>query len=688
MGQAAIVSGRVQAVSRAVIRISAGLFFVHFGLRERMAAMGAMWQVGGRRRTSTSAIIGFAVCMVSWGGAPTAGWGQATAPAAASNAAASDRAYEVGSIQLEYDFDRTGQPPVGSLMGLKVKLTETPDQTWAASAKDEAGVEKSLGEIGGGMKLRRSALQAIADRVRKHFSDIGMMAVYARVSEDDIRDGWDDRRKGKDKSLHYKIMLGSVREVRTVGLGERFAQGDTVNNSKHEKLREGSPVKGDVRGTDGKLAAGTGNVLQKESVEGYATRLSRQPGRRVDVAVSASDTPGEVTLDYLVSEGKPWYVFAQVSNTGTKNTSEWREHFGVVDNQFTSNDDILSLDYTTANFSDAAESFSLSYDTPILGDRLRLASTVSGSRFTASDLGIAAPAFKGSEYGIDEQLSLNVAQWRDTFVDVYTGLQWQSITGDGDPASAGQEGTAHFWQPYVGARLERSRDTHSWFADARYIHGFTDADAATVGQLGRIDAERQWSVSRLSLAHTFFLEPLLYPTQFQEGKSTLAHEVALSVRGQYAFGQRVIAQQEQTVGGFYTVRGYPESLVASDDAVLGTVEYRFHVPRAMTPWSPKSGEHRRNMFGDNFRGVPDRAYGRPDWDLILRTFVDAAKTMSNSETQKDQTLVGAGVGAELQIKQNMALRLDLGMALNAVENDTDRVSPGDMRLHVSFMLLY
>ena len=58
-------------------------------------------------------------------------------------------------------------------------------------------------------------------------------------------------------------------------------------------------------------------------------------GRRShsSIAVSQSQVPGGVVLDYLVSEAKPWTVYAQASNTGTKETESWRERFGFIHNQ-------------------------------------------------------------------------------------------------------------------------------------------------------------------------------------------------------------------------------------------------------------------------------------------------------------------------------------------------------------------
>jgi len=165
--------------------------------------------------------------------------------------------------------------------------------------------------------------------------------------------------------------------------------------------------------------------------------------------------------------------------------------------------------------------------------------------------------------------------------------------------------------------------------------------------------------------------------------STLAHEVVLAGRMQYSF-DRLIPQEEEVVGGLFTVRGYDESVVAGDSVFIGSAEYRFHYPRS---GQPKKVEKQRQLFGQPFRWQPEAPYGKADWDLILKGFLDVGKTIQTDRLsfENDDTLVGAGVGVELQIKQNFTIRLDWGFALSEVEGETD---VGDNRLHVVFTALY
>src|SRR6185503_14225262 len=122
----------------------------------------------------------------------------------------------------------------------------------------------------------------------------------------------------------------------------------------------------EVAATQPAAPGGKPSPLRRDLLDNYVSFLNRHPGRHVDVAVSGIDPKehGAVSLDYLVTEAKPWSAYFQVSNTGTKETDEWRERFGYVNNQVTNHDDIFNIDYTTAGFTNSQD-VTVSYDTPI-----------------------------------------------------------------------------------------------------------------------------------------------------------------------------------------------------------------------------------------------------------------------------------------------------------------------------------
>jgi hemolysin activation/secretion protein len=310
-------------------------------------------------------------------------------------------------------------------------------------------------------------------------------------------------------------------------------------------------------------------------------------------------------------------------------------------------------------------------------------------------VGLAAEEFEGDEWMLGGELIANFYQKRELFVDAIAGMRYRSINVTN--ATAQTEGEGSFLEPYIGLRLERSTEEATTSGEAQLLFGFgssiesRDTSAGTSTDtpegLGRIDADEDFVVFQAQVNHSFFIEPVLYPRDrggTLDNVRTLAHEIALSGRMQWAFN-RLIPQEEEVVGGLFTVRGYPESAVAGDSVFIGSVEYRFHYPRSLKPMEVE--KQKPKLFGKNFRWRPEAQYGKADWDLIFKGFLDVGKTIQTDRLsfETNDTLIGTGVGVELQFKQNATLRLDWGFALNEIQNEVDS---GDNRVHVVFTVLY
>jgi hypothetical protein len=112
------------------------------------------------------------------------------------------------------------------------------------------------------------------------------------------------------------------------------------------------------------------------------------------------------------------------------------------------------------------------------------------------------------------------------------------------------------------------------------------------------------------------------------------------------------------------------------------------VPRAFQP-----DEQPGKLFGKPFRYAPQYRYGPVDWDFVLKAFADVARTdvvREESAFESDETLVGAGIGAELAISRNLNVRIDWGFALDEIKDasgDTE-VDVGDNRVHVVITVVF
>ena len=662
----------------------------------------------------TSLLILLACTMAGYSGEPAAPAAPAApAPAAPAPAAPSEVGppLEISDFQLSYGGSGkpksllpkglAGLPKIEDLMQVPVTVGQTAD----AYVAPRPGVTSATFTLAGVPKLTikkfyASAVLSIEQQLVAWLNRKDYIGIFVAPSPDDLVvearvadhkttiTRVDDRRPANQKALHLVIWVGIVTKVRTIASGGRIPPEQRVSNPAHARIIRNSPVQ--AAGAEGATAQ---SLLHKNALERYTNFLSRHPGRRVDLALSSGEGPGAVVLDYLVSENKPWYAFAQISNTGTRNTRRWRERFGYINNELTGNDDILTLDYNTAGF-DVAHAVMASYEAPAGGfDRLRWRVYGSWNKYTASDVGIANLKFDGKDWSLGAELIANVFQWNAFFLDAIAGARYDHhYIKD---RQQGKVGEADVFAPYVGFRFERLTEIASTWGSV--IYEWNHASPAhtefdDLQALGRVDPDVHYHLLRFSAGHSFYLEPLLFRQAWESPGNTgsLAHEIAVLFRGQYAFDKRLIPQYESVIGGLYTVRGYPESVVAGDSVYVGTVEYRFHVPRIL---SPKAEPAKLPVFGTPFRFAPQQAYGRPDWDLIVRAFYDVGRAVNSDRLsfELDQTLQGVGVGLELRFKTNFSVRCDYGVALEDVIDPQTRrtaVPSGHKRFHTIATLAF
>lgn len=594
--------------------------------------------------------------------------------------------YLIDEVLPQYAEHHPKHPSLAELSRAEFRLGRTADG-YVAPRFGVRTIRFRLSQLAAAppQRIYASGLRSLNEQIVAWLNAQGLSGVLVRPHEEDIDpDTNEDRRPETQPELRLLIWTGRVQELRTFASGGRISAEERVDHPAHESIKDRSPIKpGAVRGMD---------LVQKQALDEYAARLNRHPGRRVDVALSPSREPGGVNLDYLIAETKPWTVYAQWSDTGTDATTESRQRFGFTHSQLTGRDDILNIDYLTGNF-DEVHALSTSYEAPFFGsDRLRWRVYGSSSAFDSSTLGAPDQIYEGDEWGAGAELIAGFFQRGELFLDLVAGFRWQNIEVDNPFALENAEDD--FLLPHAGLRLERRTETSSLLGDLRLEwndSGLSDSDAddpTEMGGLGRVDPDEDWSVLRWNTSFTSYLEPLMAGAAWSNpstpGSSTLAHEVALLFRGQYAFDNRLIPQHQTIAGGFYTVRGYPQAAAAGDSVFIGSLEYRFHVPRI---FQIRKTPLRVPLIGD-FRIAPQQVYGRPDWDLILRFFVDGARVLQSDRAsfENNETLLSTGIGAELQLWRNLIARFDLGVVLE--DSSTLRADRGDTEAHVSVTTLY
>ncbi len=582
--------------------------------------------------------------------------------------------YPVSSINVAYGADP--QPlSIARLREAEIALGLAYGGGLTGLEERSTTVTVRLSEIGKGeyTRLDAAAIRVITQSLVREFEKSGIIGVAALPDPDQIEviGAPADLRKADDTTLRIFLFVGVVKEIRSVAVEADDPESRRVNpdTTFHNRLRANSPLR-------------RGDVLDREKLDEYVARSSRHPGRRVDLAISAAgEEQGGATLDFVVSEAKPWLAYFQLSNTGTRETSEWRERFGFLHTNLTGNDDILQIDYITANFQES-HAVNVSYEYPIL-ERLRLKGFGGYNTFTASDVGQQLFTFEGEGYNLGIEASYEIAYVGGFFVDAVGGVRYDHTETRRELPGPDQNGRGSYFVPYGGFKAERNTQ-ESNFSGSVVLEYYANTEGSfeDLQELGRIDPDENWPLIKWDFAGSFYVEPLLYPQEFAEGtggpNASLAHEFFFNLRGQYSFSNRLIPTVEQTLGGFSTVRGYPESLLAGDSSVVFTSEYRLHIPPLLGYNSTiEKGERQ------DFRFRPTEPWGVADWDLIVRGFLDAGYVDNTDERsfEQSETLVGAGVGLELQILRYLNARLDWGFALKGATTTQERVDVGDSRLH-------
>jgi len=593
--------------------------------------------------------------------------------------------YAVTGLIIEYQTDHPGLPSPEELVEVKAPLLRTM-AGFIAPRKYELSSEIRLLDIPALTENRfyTSAIRKLCVSLVSYFNDEGLIGVYVGPDPAQIaRDGSDLRPDGQT-TLKLIVRVAIVETLRTVADGPHVKPGQRINNPRHTSLLARASVQPATPGEPG-----SGSLLRRGPLNDQINRWNRHPGRRVEVAITGGTTPGAAELDLLIHELKPWTIYAQVSNTGTASTDRLRERLGFVHNNLTGNDDILSIDYVTANL-DEVHSVVASYEAPLMGsERVRWRGHALWSEYAASDLGHVPETFSGDEWMLGAELITNIHQNDRYFVDLVVGAVWRNISTDNTLLLT--EGSVDLFIPHVGLEFENTGDTSnttgavSIKANIAGVAGLEDEFALHPGTLGRIFADEDYFVLEFSASHSMYLEPWLDREAWEDPttpeSSTLAHELFLAVRGQTSFTQRLIAQEQMTLGGLYTVRGYEQSEAPGDSAMVATAEYRYHLPRAMAI-RPEPG----SLFGRPFKWAPQQVYGQADWDLMLRAFLDMGFVVNADRLnyENDETMIGTGVGVELLVKRNLSVRADWGIALDA----TEKTDAGNSEIHFVATLLY
>lgn len=380
-----------------------------------------------------------------------------------------------------------------------------------------------------------------------------------------------------------------------------------------------------------------GQVPNFKDVQRDIVALNQWPDRRVTPEIKAGATPNTVDVDLNVEDSLPLHGSLELNNRNSANTTEQRLAASLrYDNLWQRGHSISLSAQTAPQRREDAQVFSASYLARFGGSPFSLLAYAVRSKSdiaVVGDLnvigngtlaGLRLMRSFGAREGFFHSLSLGL-DYKDFNENLVQGADRGSVPIEYLPISVN----------YNADWVKQGSVSDLALSAVFNLRGVGDDRAAFDAK--RFQAQPNFFYLRASGSHTWKFD----------GDAQLM----LRLQSQFA-GEPLISNEQFSIGGLDSVRGYYESEALGDMGAAATVEAR-------TP-----------SFADSL--------GEAFQELRLRAFVDAGYTRINDplpDQLRSETLVSAGVGASLKAFGHFNGSVDLAKPLSS-PNGRDRKPDG------------
>jgi len=394
-----------------------------------------------------------------------------------------------------------------------------------------------------------------------------------------------------------------------------------------------------------------GQIVNSKKLETSLHSINKQPDRTIRAVLSPGATPE--TSDVLLKvekEKSPQHFYTDFNNRGTKNTSQNRWGLGYLNNNFSGNDDILSI-RGVSNSDIDVYSGSIAYDFPVSRYNTRLG--IYGA-YSKADIGgqfaVLTPEGHANVWGLYVSHPWLDKEFFDEATNTTLALT-SNLTAGFDSISVYNKildsETSHDELRVFKAGINFEENDNAGRG------GFTAEMHAGIPEfLGSMDKYDD-SASRIDSGGEFqkYIGSLSRITR-------LPASLLLINSFKYQVSEFSLVNSEQMlIGGADTVRGFPENEYLADYGWINNIELR--TPMFFLPAMLK---------------VPyDKKHTSISEAVQLVGFLDLGKGYLNrprvNET-KDKYLVGAGLGFRFNLYEHLRGRIDLGFPVGN-EQPTD-----------------
>lgn len=527
------------------------------------------------------------------------------------------------------------------LSNLPVVFDASPDRAAVGtSLYDFRPLKAVIDQPGSAVEVSARSIQGFTQYLLRLYQNRGYAGIYIYVPADAFDPG-NDLAQG---ALPIRVLEATVASV-----GSSFYN---VNNQPVEKgylrpelIDEWSPIK-------------PGKVANRREMDNYLNLLNRNPDRYVSAMVSQGQEPNSLAIDYRVYEANPWHFFAQVDNSGTRDT-RWTPRFGLINTNLLGHDDRLTVIWQTTPDTTWLDEYAIygSYDFPLFTPRLRLNLFAGHNEFDIAGSGAISFLGRGSFAG--GTLRYNLFQVDKWFFDLTGTLTHEKskITPSLFPEFLTSDVHLSMWG--WGAQMSRSTDmTDSLFS----VNRMSTLDGSHRSEFGmtRTNANRDMAIYNLTARHSQYLD--------------VNKVQRLSAAFQWIIPNRRLAPVKMTsFGGMYTVRGYDEYEMVADGGILASMQYEYDIIR-----KARSDEYAAGTAGDELR----KPFIRKIAPLVFADYGQARIESPVAGEHRDREMASIGGGTILELGDNFTGTVYYGYPLIATENTRS----GKGRLNVGFLV--
>ena len=381
-----------------------------------------------------------------------------------------------------------------------------------------------------------------------------------------------------------------------------------------------------------------GNVPNFPQMQDELTALNRSPDRRITPVLRPGKTPGTVEVDLKVEDKLPLHGSVEVNNRYSQDTTPTHVAASLRWDNLWERQHSLGLTVQSVP-ENPAESrvFSANYTWPLAsGDFLAFYGVKSDSDVAA--VGTLNVVGKGTILGTRYIMPL---PGRDNFFQTVTlGADYKDFTQAVNLIGSGGFNTPITYMPFTmgwdANWLGESRSTKVGVAFNFHMRGLVGDEQQFADK--RYKGKSSYGYLRGNVSHS----------------ETLSNEWSLSARSSWQVSpQPLISNEQFTIGGVDTVRGYLESAAAGETGIALSLE-------ATTP-----------SFAKRVSESLD--------DLRLVAFLDGGSVSVPDPITADSQfdLAGAGLGLRLKGWRGLTMGLDWAVALNAL----GKTKQGDNHLY-------